>query len=226
MSIMIGRGPTTIRRAGLPSSGAAVLRRERKECEVSKALRVLIADDESIIRMGLRAILTELGHTVYSASDGVEAVTLAYREQPDIALLDVRMPFRDGLDAAAEIVKQRPIPILILTAYNDVALQDRAASIPVQGYLIKPVKRDDLIAMIRVAMASFNERRHLADKVDELQEKLTSRKLIDRAKGLLMQQGSTEEEAYHTIQIRARSRRTTMSAIAQEIIDHQKVPAP
>lgn len=189
---------------------------------MSKTLRVLIADDESIIRMGLRAILTELGHTVYSASDGVEAVTLAYREQPDIALLDVRMPFRDGLDAAAEIVKQRPIPILILTAYNDVALQDRAASIPVQGYLIKPVKRDDLIAMMRVAMAGFTDRRHLTEKVDELQEKLTSRKLIDRAKGFLMQNGMTEEEAYHTIQIRARSRRTTMSAIAQEVVDRQK----
>ncbi len=193
---------------------------------MNKSLRVLIADDESIIRMGLRAILTELGHTVYSASDGVEAVTLAYREQPDIALLDVRMPFRDGLEAAEEIVKQRPIPIIILTAYNDSALLDRAASIPVQGYLIKPVKRDDLIATMRVAMAGFAERAQLSEKVDELQEKLTARKLIDRAKGFLMQSGMTEEEAYHTIQIRARSRRTTMSTIAQEIIDRQKDAAP
>jgi response regulator NasT len=200
-----------------------------RSIEVSKGLRVLIADDESIIRMGLRAILTELGHTVFSASDGVEAVTLAYREQPDIALLDVRMPFKDGLEAAAEITKQRPIPVLILTAYNDAALLDRATSIPVQGYLIKPVKRDDLVAAMRVAMAGFSERRHLAERVDELQEKLTSRKLIDRAKGYLMQTGISEEEAYHTIQIRARSRRTTMSTIAQEIIDRQRdveIPPP
>ncbi len=189
---------------------------------MSKGLRVLIADDESIIRMGLRAILTEMGNTVFSASDGVEAVTLAYREQPDIALLDVRMPFKDGLEAAAEIIKLRPIPVLILTAYNDAGLLDRATSIPVQGYLIKPVKRDDLVAAMRVAMAGFSERRHLAERVDELQEKLTSRKLIDRAKGYLMQTGISEEEAYHTIQIRARSRRTTMSTIAQEIIDHQR----
>ncbi|HEY3289426.1 MAG TPA: response regulator [Anaerolineae bacterium] len=191
---------------------------------MSKSLRVLIADDESIIRMGLRAILSELGHTVYSAADGVEAVTLAYREQPDIALLDVRMPFRDGLDAASEIVKNRPIPILILTAYNESALLDRAASIPVQGYLIKPVKRDDLVAAMRIATATFSDRRHLAERVDELQEKLTSRKLIDRAKGFLMQAGMSEEESYHEIQMRARSRRTTMSNIAQEIIDRQKTP--
>jgi two-component system, response regulator PdtaR len=189
---------------------------------MTKSLRVLIADDESIIRMGLRAILSELGHTVYSAADGVEAVTLAYREQPDIALLDVRMPFRDGLDAAAEIVKHRPIPVLILTAYNESTLLDRAASIPVQGYLIKPVKRDDLIAAMRIALATFSDRRHLVEKVDELQEKLTARKLIDRAKGFLMQSGMSEEEAYHEIQMRARARRTTMSNIAQEVIDKQK----
>jgi response regulator NasT len=189
---------------------------------MSKSLRVLIADDESIIRMGLRAILSELGHTVYSAADGVEAVTLAYREQPDIALLDVRMPFRDGLDAAAEIVKNHPIPVVMLTAYNDSAQMDRAATIPVQGYLIKPVKRDDLVATMRMAMAQFSDRRHLVEKVDELQEKLTARKLIDRAKGFLMQTGVSEEEAYHEIQMRARARRTTMSNIAQEIIDKQK----
>ena len=191
---------------------------------MTKSLRVLIADDESIIRMGLRAILSELGHTVYSAADGVEAAALAYREQPDIALLDVRMPFRDGLDAAAEIVKNRPIPVLILTAYNESTLLDRAASIPVQGYLIKPVKRDDLVAAMRIAMATFSDRRHLAEKVDELQDKLTARKLIDRAKGFLMQTGMSEEEAYHEIQMRARSRRTTMSNIAQEVIDRQKKP--
>lgn len=185
----------------------------------NKNLRVLIADDESIIRMGLRTILTELGHTVYSAADGVEAVTLAQREQPDIALLDVRMPFRDGLEAASEILKQRPIPIVILTAYNEGALLDRAAELPVQGYLIKPVKRDDLITTMRVAMAQFSNQRHLNEKVDELEEKLTTRKLIERAKGILMKNGVGEEEAYHQIQMTARSRRTTMSKVAQEIID-------
>jgi response regulator NasT len=186
---------------------------------MSKTLRVLIADDESIIRMGLRAILTELGHTVYSAADGVEAASLAQREEPDIALLDVRMPFRDGLDAAAEIVKQRPIPIIILTAYNENALLDRAAAIPVQGYLVKPVKRDDLVAAMRVALATFQDRRVLQEKVVELEEKLTSRKLIDRAKGILMKTGLSEEEAYHEIQMRARARRTTMSRISQDLIE-------
>jgi response regulator NasT len=185
----------------------------------NKNLRVLIADDESIIRMGLRTILTELGHTVYSAADGVEAVTLAHREQPDIALLDVRMPFRDGLEAASEILKQRPIPIVILTAYNEGTLLDRAAELPVQGYLIKPVKRDDLITTMRVAMAQFSNQRQLNEKVDELEEKLTARKLIERAKGILMKNGVGEEEAYHQIQMAARSRRTTMSKVAQEIID-------
>ncbi len=185
----------------------------------TKSLRVLIADDESIIRMGLRTILTELGHTVYSAADGVEAVSLAHREQPDIALLDIRMPFRDGLEAAAEILRQRPIPIVILTAYNEGSLLDRAAELPVQGYLTKPVKRDDLITTMRVAMAQFNSQRQLTDKVDELEEKLTARKLIERAKGILMKTGIGEEEAYHQIQMTARSRRTTMSKVAQELID-------
>jgi two-component system, response regulator PdtaR len=182
-------------------------------------LRVLIADDESIIRMGLRTILTELGHTVYSAADGVEAVTLSQREQPDIALLDIRMPFRDGLEAASEIIKNRPIPIIMLTAYNENGLLDRAASIPVQGYLIKPVKRDDLISTMRMALATFSDKRQLSEKVDELEEKLTARKLIDRAKGILQKQGMGEEEAYHHIQMTARSRRTTMSKVAQEVID-------
>jgi two-component system, response regulator PdtaR len=185
----------------------------------STPLRVLIADDESIIRMGLRTMLTELGHTVYSAADGVEAVSLAQREDPDLALLDIRMPFRDGLEAAGEIVKNRPIPIIILTAYNDNTLLDRAAQIPVQGYLIKPVKKDDLISTMRVALATHQDRRNLSAKVDELEEKLTSRKLIDRAKGILMKDGMGEEEAYHHIQMSARSRRTTMSKIAQEIIE-------
>ena len=190
---------------------------------VNKNLRVLIADDESIIRMGLRTILTELGHTVYSAADGMEAVSLAAREQPDIALLDVRMPFRDGLEAAGEILKNRPIPILILTAYNESTLLDRATSLPVQGYLIKPVKRDDLIAAMRVALAQFGQQRQLSEQVTDLEEKLTSRKLIDRAKGILMKNGMGEEEAYHNIQMAARSRRTTMSKIAQEVIDKGKI---
>jgi two-component system, response regulator PdtaR len=185
----------------------------------SQSLRVLIADDESIIRMGLRTILSEMGHTVYSAADGVEAVSLAQREEPDLALLDIRMPFRDGLEAAAEIVKHRPIPIIILTAYNENSLLDRAASIPVQGYLIKPVKRDDLVSTMRVALATHQDRRQLTEKVDELEEKLTARKLIERAKGILQKTGMSEEESYHHIQMAARSRRTTMSKIAQEVID-------
>ena len=189
----------------------------------TKNLRVLIADDESIIRMGLRTILTELGHTVYSAADGMEAVSLAAREQPDIALLDVRMPFRDGLEAAGEILKNRPIPILILTAYNEGTLLDRATSLPVQGYLIKPVKRDDLVAAMRVALAQFGQQRQLSEQVVDLEEKLTSRKLIDRAKGILMKNGMGEEEAYHAIQMAARSRRTTMSKVAQEVIDRGKI---
>ena len=188
----------------------------------TKPLRILIADDESIIRMGLRAILTELGHATLSAADGLEAVSIAARERPDLALLDVRMPFKDGLEAAEEIVKDHPIPILILTAYTENTLLDKAASIPVQGYLVKPVKRDDLVAAIRMATANFAERNTLKSKVDDLEEKLTARKLIDRAKGFLMKQGLGEEEAYHHIQLAARSRRTTMSKVAQEIVEKYK----
>ncbi len=133
------------------------------------------------------------------------------------------MPFRDGLEAATEIVKHRPIPIIILTAYNENGLLDRAATIPVQGYLIKPVKQDDLISTMRVALATHSDRRQLTQKVDELEEKLTARKLIDRAKGILMKEGLGEEEAYHHIQMAARSRRTTMSKIAQEVVNATRV---
>jgi two-component system, response regulator PdtaR len=191
----------------------------------TQSLRILIADDESIIRMGLRTMLTDMGHTVFSAADGIEAVSLAQREEPDLALLDIRMPFRDGLEAAAEIVKQRPIPIIILTAYNDNTLLDRAAAIPVQGYLTKPVKRDDLVSTMRMALATHGDRKSLSAKVDELEEKLTARKLIDRAKGILIKQGVGEEEAYHQIQMQARSRRTTMSKIAQELIEKETAAA-
>ena len=102
---------------------------------------------------------------------------------------------------------------------HDEGLLDRAASIPVQGYLIKPVKRDDLVSTMRVALATHQDRRQLTEKVDELEEKLTARKLIERAKGILQKTGMSEEESYHHIQMAARSRRTTMSKIAQEVID-------
>jgi response regulator NasT len=202
-----------------PPTSASLHFQGSKFMSKSTSLRVLIADDESIIRMGLRTILTELGHTVYSAADGMEAVSLAQREDLDLALLDIRMPFKDGLEAASDIVKHRPIPIVILTAYNDNTLLDRAAAIPVQGYLVKPVKRDDLITTMRVALATHQDRSSLSAKVGELEEKLTARKLIDRAKGVLQKQGMSEEEAYHQIQMAARSRRTTMSKIATEIIE-------
>lgn len=185
----------------------------------NKSLRVLIADDESIIRMGLRTILTEMGHTVLSAADGMEAISLAAREQPDIALLDVRMPFKDGLEAAAEISKERPIPIIILTAYNEDGLLDRASTLPVQAYLIKPVKRDDLLAQMRIVMAQFERQQSLTGEKEDLEEKLASRKLIERAKGILMKSGLGEEEAYQKIQMTARSSRNAMSKVAQRIID-------
>jgi AmiR/NasT family two-component response regulator len=186
-----------------------------------RRMKILIADDESLIRMGLKTVLSALGHEVFAAADGHEALSLFHGRSPDMAILDIRMPFTDGLTAAKAMYKHRPIPILILTAFGEQDLIETAAALPIQGYLIKPVDETELAAAIEVAAARFDESRILAREAEELRDDLESRKTVDRAKGRLMQAGKTEEEAYREIQNRARSERISMRQAADAVL-HQK----
>jgi two-component system, response regulator PdtaR len=183
-----------------------------------RKLKILVAEDESIIRLGLKSMLASLGHEVLLAVDGHEALNQFHARSPDLAILDIRMPFTDGLMAAKAMYRARPIPILILTAFGEQDLIEKAAALPVQGYLIKPVDERDLAAAIEVAVARFEESQASARESAELRDDLETRKVVDRAKGKLMQQGKTEEEAYRAIQELARSRRITMRAAAEELM--------
>jgi AmiR/NasT family two-component response regulator len=186
-----------------------------------KKLKILVADDESLIRMGLKTMLSALGHEVLTAADGHEALNLFHARAPDLAVLDIRMPFTDGLAAAQAMCRHRPIPILILTAYGEQDLIESAASLPIQGYLIKPVDERDLAAAIEVAMKRFAESQTLVRQTEELRDDLESRKVVERAKGRLMQQGKTEEEAYREIQQRARAKRISMRLAAEEVLQRE-----
>lgn len=179
---------------------------------------ILIADDESIIRLGLKSILEGLGHQVIAATNGREAIRMAERQQPDLAILDIQMPYTDGLQAARAIVANRPLPILILTAFSEQDLIDKATDLPIQGYLVKPVEPEALGAAITVAVKRFAESRALSARAAQLEADLATRKLIDRAKGKLMQGGLSEQEAWQAIQEQARRERQTLAAAAAAVL--------
>jgi len=179
---------------------------------------ILIADDEAIIRLGLKSMLEGMGYQVIAATNGREAIRMAERHLPDLAILDIRMPYTDGLQAARVMMSARPLPILLLTAYSEADLIDRATDLPIQGYLVKPIEPQQLGAAITVAAKRFAESRSLSERNTQLEADLAARKLIDRAKGRLMQNGLSEEDAYRAIQDRARRERSTMVIAAEAIL--------
>lgn len=181
-------------------------------------MRILIADDESIIRLGLKAMLQEMGHVVLAAANGREALQMARRHRPDLAILDIKMPFTDGLQAARTLARTQPLPILLLTAYSEQDLIEKASDLPIHGYLIKPIQPAELAAAIAVARKRFEESQDLAQRTARLEESLETRKLIDRAKGKLMATGLGEEEAYRTLQQRARASGQSMGAVAAAVL--------
>jgi len=185
-----------------------------------KSLRVLIADDEAIIRLGLRTMLEEMGHRVVGmATDGPSAVNLAAKEKPDLAILDIKMPDMDGLEVAETITIKRRIPILMLTAYSDRELVERATKLAVLAYLVKPIKEADLGLAIELAMARFEEWQALEREAADLKEALATREAVGRAKEILMQRdGLTEREAFLSIQRRSRNSRRTMREVAEAIL--------
>ena len=161
-------------------------------------MRILIAEDETIIRLDLRELLERAGFEVCAeARDGEEAVELARSATPDLAVLDVKMPRLDGIEAARRILEERPIPIVIVTAYGEEELVSRAVEAGVYGYLVKPFRENDLLPAIATARARHEELTAVRSEAASLSEALAARKAIERAKGLLMErEGLTEQEAF------------------------------
>jgi two-component system, response regulator PdtaR len=185
------------------------------------SLRVVIAEDEAIIRMDLRETLEEEGYVVVGETGrGDQAVELVRELQPDLAILDVKMPGIDGLEAAGIITAEKLCGVLILTAFSQREVIEQARDAGALAYLVKPFQKSDLIPAIEVAIGRFRELRNLTGEIDALGEQLEARKLIDRAKGLLMDEcGIKESEAFTFIQRTAMSERTRMREVAERILD-------
>jgi response regulator NasT len=184
------------------------------------ATRVVIAEDEAIIRLDLKETLQEEGYDVVGETGrGDEAVALVRELEPDLAILDIKMPGLDGLVAAREIASERRAAVLILTAFSQRDLIEQARDAGALAYLVKPFERSELIPAVEVALGRFKEMKALADQAETLEEQLENRKMVDRAKGILMDKhGMAEQEAFSFIQKRAMSERITMRVVAERVI--------
>ena len=182
--------------------------------------RVLIAEDETIIRLDLRELLERSGFEVCAeARDGEEAVALARSEQPDVAIMDVKMPRLDGIEAARRILNERPIPIVMLTAYGQDELVSRAVEAGVFGYLVKPFREQDLLPAIHAARARHDELQAVRAEAESLSDALAARKVIERAKGLLMTKESlTEEEAFARLRRASQASQRPLKVIAEAVV--------
>jgi two-component system, response regulator PdtaR len=192
----------------------------------ASALKVLVVEDEALIRLDLAEMLTEEGYVVAGeAGDGEQAVELARRLHPDLVIMDIKMPKVDGIAAATAIVDERIAPVVMLTAFSQRDLIEQARDAGAMAYLVKPFARHELVPAIELAVSRFAEKRALEDEVATLGERLETRKLVDRAKGLLMaRQQMTEPEAFRWIQRTAMDRRTTMKAVAEAVVEGLATP--
>jgi response regulator NasT len=183
-------------------------------------MRILVAEDETIIRLDLRDLLERSGFEVCAeARDGEEAVALARSEQPDVAIMDVKMPKLDGIEAARRILDERPIPIVMLTAYGQEELVSRAVEAGVFGYLVKPFREQDLLPAIRAARARHEELVALREEAESLAEALAARKSIERAKGLLMErEGLTEQQAFARLRKASQVSGRPLKVVAEALI--------
>ena len=192
--------------------------------------RILLAEDEAIERVDLHELLTALGYVVVGeASDGQMAVSLARELKPDITIMDIEMPEIDGIDAARILSAEKLCPVLLLTAYSQRELVERARDAGVMGYLVKPFRESEVTPAIEVALARYDEQQQLDREVTDLRDKFETRKLIDRAKGILMDsKGLSEAEAFRRIQKMSMNTRRTMKEIAQAIVitSEEKAPSP
>jgi len=191
----------------------------------------VIAEDEALIRLDLKEMLEEPAREAYvvvgEASDGDAAVRLAAELKPDLVIMDIKMPVLDGISAAEQISARRLAPVVILTAFSQRELVQRASSAGAMAYLVKPFTRAELIPAIEIAVSRFAELNALHAEVGDLRERLAMRKLLDRAKGVLQAtRGMSEPEAFRWIQKTSMDRRMTMRALAQEVIDGQQAAEP
>jgi two-component system, response regulator PdtaR len=184
------------------------------------AARILVAEDETIIRLDLKAMLERAGFEVCAeARDGDEAVRLARTMEPDLALLDVKMPKLDGIEAARQILDERPIPIVMVTAYGEQELVSRAVEAGVFGYLVKPFRETDLLPAIETARARHAELVELRQEAESLADALAARKAIERAKGLLMERdGLTEQDAYARLRKASQVSGRPLRVVAEALI--------
>jgi len=190
-------------------------------------VRVIIADDEAITRLDLQETLTNLGYLVVGAvGDGESAVNLARELRPDVVIMDIKMPGMDGIEAAKILTEENIAPVVLLSAYSQQELIEQAQEAGVVGYLVKPYREADLPPAIGVALSRFDEFRTLRKEVEDLQERLEVRKLVDRAKGILMDtQGLTEAQAFRRIQKMSMDNRKPMKEVAQAIILAHQISA-
>jgi two-component system, response regulator PdtaR len=190
------------------------------EAAPAARLRILVAEDETIIRLDLKETLERAGFEVCAeARDGEEAVELARAENPDLAVLDVKMPRLDGIEAARRILAERPIPIVMLTAYGQDELVARAVEAGVFGYLVKPFRETDLLPAMQTARARHAELEALRDEAESLAEALATRKIVERAKGLLMErEGLSEQDAFTRLQRASQVSGRAMKVVAEALI--------
>jgi AmiR/NasT family two-component response regulator len=186
----------------------------------SETTRVLIAEDEALIRLDLKEMLEEEGYSVVAeVGDGQQAVDQAQQLRPDLVILDIQMPVLDGLSAAEQIAAARTAPVIVLTAFSQRELVERARDAGAMAYLVKPFSKNDLVPAIEVARARFAEMTALDGEVRNLEERLEARKVVEKAKGRLMaERGMTEAEAFRWIQRTAMNERTSMKALAESIL--------
>ena len=187
--------------------------------EQHRIYRIIIADDEAVIRMGLKQMIGALGHRVVgTAVNGDEALEVTTRLTPDLLLLDIKMPKKDGLTVAEILVQQMPLPILMLTAFSDKSLIERAANAAVMGYLVKPIHEGKLGPSIELAVSRFEAMRTTAQQVDKLRKQLAAYDIVNDAKRILIAGGLSEAEAYKRLQFMARNKRCSMRQIAEAVI--------
>lgn len=182
--------------------------------------RIIIADDEAIVRTDLKEMLTDLEYLVVGeVGDGQSAVNLARELKPDVILMDIKMPDMDGIEAAQILTEEQIAPVILLTAYGQKELVEQAKEAGVVGYLVKPFREADLVPAIEIALSRFSEFRAMRQEVQDLQNALETRKLVERAKGILMDtQGLSERDAFRRIQKMSMNTRKPMKEVAEAII--------
>ncbi len=193
----------------------------RPDGGLAKALRLVIAEDEAIIRLDLRETLEAEGYEVVGeASDGAEAIRLVSELEPDAAILDIKMPGTDGMEAAREIIGAKQAAVVILTAFSQRDLIEQARDVGALAYVVKPFHRNELVPAIELAIARFRELAAASAEAESLAEQLEVRKVVDRAKGILMDQCSmTEQDSFRFLQTKAMSSRLSMMQIASQVLD-------